>query len=681
MDVAFEDSVGYSGSIMIWIGRFFSLPLGIVLLALLIVTLVLLRVSNTFLDPRFYPRELKKAEIYEFALVDVLTSALDEARELPPGRFSSDIDENPLVTSGLSSERIIEAINRAVPPEYIQGLVEQSFDQFGRYLTGERDEFAFTLMAGEQVAIMVEEVKALLRDANAYELLFSQGMEPVIRDAVNFELPLGVDVSSGRLMEAVRSIVPPDWVRRQVEGALDEATPYFLGERDSFEIRIPLSDRVEVALEEVKSLLGEVDAYELLYTEVVEPAVLGNLGAMADLPFGVVVTQEEVLSALREVAPPEWVQEQVETLIDDASPYLTGKSDRFSTEISLVENKRLAGRVIADLVGARLNDIVGSLPACRTPAEVVAAMQEATGSLPSCIPADLSVTQLIDHSGIDVAGTVQQAVLGSVPNKIRFTDTQVRSALKQAGAGDNLGLVDEVRKILRDGWAYTDEDMKRDLARLDGNAVESLEKVRSFLSDGWTYTHLDLRKDLALQNTVPPSRNDLFFVPDTRTEQLDIVRNWLDWARTLKWLIYLPMILLLVVIGFLGGRGWSGRVIWSASFLLVSAGIIVIIAGPVYGSFSSAGFDEAREQAMVEIDAQANDDFLITSRLLANKGVDVGESIADDFASAIRNSAINLALISVAAILIAAYWNRITGVIIRYLPEQHEESDSSTEKT
>ena len=67
---------------------------------------------------------------------------------MPADRFSSDIDENPLVTSGLSSERIVEAINRAVQPEYVQGLVEQSFDQFGRYLTGERDEFVFTLMAG-----------------------------------------------------------------------------------------------------------------------------------------------------------------------------------------------------------------------------------------------------------------------------------------------------------------------------------------------------------------------------------------------------------------------------------------------------------------------------------------------------------------------------------------------------
>jgi hypothetical protein len=664
---------------MIWIGRLFSLVLGVVLFALLLVTLVLLRVSDTFLDPGFYPRELENADIYEFVLVDLLSTALDEARELPPEKFSDEIDENPLETSGLSSERIVEAINRAVPPEYVQGLVEQSFDQFGRYLTGERDEFTFTLMAGDQVAIMVDEVKALLREADAYELLFSQGVEPAIRDAVTLELPLGVDVSSGRLVESVRAIVPPDWVRDQVEGTLDEATPYFLGEKDRFEIRVQLSDRVEVALEEVKSILREVDAFELLYTEVVEPAVLTNLDASVDLPFGVEVTQEEILSALREVAPPEWVQEQVEILIDDASPYLTGKEDRFSTEISLVENKRLAGEVIAELVNSRLDAVIESLPKCQTRAEIAAALQGATGGLPSCVPSELSVSQLIDRSGIDVAGTVQKAVLGSIPNRIRFTDSQVLSALKQAGAGDNADLVDDVREILRDGWVYTDEDMKTDLAELDDEAVENLESIRAFLADGWTYTDIDFKEHLAKYDPIPLSGEDLFFVPDTPLEQLNIVRKWLDWARTFRWVIYVPMILLLVVVGFLGGRGWSGRVIWASSFLLVSAGIIVVIAGPVYSSLSSSGFDQAREEALKEIDKEADQDFLNTSRLVANKSIDVGESIANDFVSGIRNSAVNLALISLVAILIAVFWNAITDVIIRYWPEKDEEPDPTAE--
>ena len=110
--------MGYSSSTMIWIGRVVSIPLGVVFFVLLVLTLVLLRVNDTFLSPAFYPRQLAEADLYEFALNDLLTSALDEARELDPAEFSSqlsdEIDENPLITSGLSTERIVQAVNRAV---------------------------------------------------------------------------------------------------------------------------------------------------------------------------------------------------------------------------------------------------------------------------------------------------------------------------------------------------------------------------------------------------------------------------------------------------------------------------------------------------------------------------------------------------------------------------------------
>ena len=44
----------------------------------------------------------------------------------------------------------------------------------------------------------------------------------------------------------------------------------------------------------------------------------------------------------------------------------------------------------------------------------------------------------------------------------------------------------------------------------------------------------------------------------------------------------------------------------------------------------------------------------------------MGESIADGFASGIRNSAANLAVISLVAILIAVFWDAITDLIIRF---------------
>ncbi len=199
---------------MIWVGRIISIPLGVVFFVLLLVTLVLLQINATFLDPSFYPKELEKADIYRFALVDLLTSAIDEYREQEP---PEGLDENPLVTSGLSTEDIVSSVNRAIPPGWIQELVEQSFDEVGRYLTGERDQFAVTVKAGDQVVIVKDEVKALLRKADAYNLLYDQQVIPTVEDAVDQELPLGVELSADQVITAVRKVAPPDWVQEQVE--------------------------------------------------------------------------------------------------------------------------------------------------------------------------------------------------------------------------------------------------------------------------------------------------------------------------------------------------------------------------------------------------------------------------------------------------------------------------------
>ena len=290
---------------MIWIGRLLSIPLGLLLLVVLLFTLILLQVNGTFLDPNYYTEELAEANIYEFALNDLLTVALDEAREIDVEGFTLDaashvsLDENPLVTSGLTTEQIVASVNRAIPPDWVQGLVEQSFDQFGKYITGERDDFEFSFSAGEQAAILVDEIMSLLRQADAYNLVYDELVIPEIEEALvsrggslRQKLPLGVDVSDEALVAAVRRIAPADWVQKQVEGIIEEVKPYFLGRRDTFAVRLEIGDRVEIALDEIKSLLREVDAYDLLYLEVVEPRLVEFIGESVELLFGVEIRKD-----------------------------------------------------------------------------------------------------------------------------------------------------------------------------------------------------------------------------------------------------------------------------------------------------------------------------------------------------------------------------------------------------
>ena len=652
--IAYFREVRYIYAIMIWLGRLISIPVGVVFFVLLLLTLVLLQVSDRFLDPDYYPAELRKANIYEFVLVDLLTSALDEARELKGEDLLEGLDENPLATSGLSTQEIVSSINRAVPPEWVQGLVEQSFDQFGRYLTGERDEFQVTVRAGDQVVTMVDETKSLLRKADAYNLLFEREVIPRIEAAAHGELPLGVEISSERLLRAVRTTVPADWVRLQVEAVLDEVTPYLVGERDTFEINIQLSDRVDVALGQIKALLRESDAYELLYSEVVEPAVLDNLGAAVELPFGVTVIEEEVMSALRRVADPQWVQRQAEMVIDDASPYITGKVDTFASEVSLVDNKRQARLVIDKLVNTRLTEIIEGLPECKSLDDLRAALSGGTQGLPLCVPPNIPVGELLGRLDINIGEEVERFVLAPVPDRITFTDRQLRAALVQAGAGENLDLLDEAREILKEGWTYTQADLKTDLARRGDDHVETLDDIRAFLAEGWTYTEADFRENLAEQGGTGA------------IDGVDRVRDSLKASRIYRWVVYLPMLLLIVSIGFLGGRGWSGRVSYAASFLVVSTGLIFVAFGPGYGALAPSAFDEARDQALKKIDETHN--FADTAQLAVNEALDMVESVADGLASGIAISSLSLAVIGLIALGSAIFWSAIMGVVDRFLP-------------
>ena len=98
-------------------------PLPGTLLSLWALALIAVQANDSLLDPGYYKRELRKANIYEFALVDVATEGLNEARRLSVEDLPDRLDRNPLVTVDLSTTEIVSSINRALPPAWVQDQV------------------------------------------------------------------------------------------------------------------------------------------------------------------------------------------------------------------------------------------------------------------------------------------------------------------------------------------------------------------------------------------------------------------------------------------------------------------------------------------------------------------------------------------------------------------------------
>ena len=66
---------------MIWLGRLISVPVFFIFTILLLATLLMMQVNDTFLNPEYYPNQLREADFYNFVLNDLLIVAIDEERE------------------------------------------------------------------------------------------------------------------------------------------------------------------------------------------------------------------------------------------------------------------------------------------------------------------------------------------------------------------------------------------------------------------------------------------------------------------------------------------------------------------------------------------------------------------------------------------------------------------------
>ena len=612
---------------MLWARRALSLATGAVFFVVLLLALIIVRTGDSFLDPEFYISQLDKNDIYEFVLADLAAAALDDRRAVEEAMTGDDIEDTPLVTSGITTDRIVSSINRAIPPDWLQGAVEHNLHELGSYVIGRSDEFTLVLRTDERADAVLAELRVLLDDSEAYEFLYERVVFPPIE--------------GDRVGSALRATLSPRWARLQMQSILDEVSPYLKKETDEFTVHIEVSDRVEIAAAELKELLGEDLAYDLVYDNVIAPEVSQLLGhTIEGLPFGVVLSSDEVVAVLREVTPTSWVSAQAERLIDEATPYVAGQVDGFKLEVSLVDSKRRAHRVLTRLVERRMQKEVDRLPTCQMTEQGGSELGSVPRHLPTCIPPDIGSERFLNKLGISPGAEVTLSVLDPIPDTLSYTHTHLRSALEEDWASENIARLDEVRSVLKDGWTYTQEDLRADLTA-EGNesAYEALQDVRSLLADGWTYTLADFTEYV--------SENDGAIA----MADIDRGRSTLSTIRTYGWLLYLVAFLLLACIGFLGGRGWPGRVQWGAASLIVCAGLIAVLFGLVYPTMTSIPMEDARRSIMEEIDS--TNDYAETARLAVGKGFDVIESMTDEFTRGVVTSSLLLVVAGVVVLAVA----------------------------
>ena len=635
----------------VWVRWIVVVLLNVALLPLLLCVLALLRLNGTFLKPEFYVDQIERADVYRFLMVDVLSSIVDEWNEIWHEMFPGTFEEDALASYGLTTAQVVGAVNRALPPEKLEEMVAPSVLQVAEFVVGERDDVELIIPIGDHAPAIIEEMERLFAETGVYAMLVERELTPRVREAAIQALTSNPDASgwmsylfdtpedaADRIAQASSRVASPGWVQEQTESAFDEVVPYLVGDADGFSIRVlPDGEQVDAAVNEVSSILREADAYDLLYTEVVEPAGPGSRETVIRLPHGVEITWGEVVDILRQVAPPSWVQEQTERLIADVGPYLAGRSDEFLSTISLVDNKREAEGVLAELVGAKITEAVLDLPACGARGNTPANEMGLGRGVPSCIPAGVSAGNIVERLWPEAAESIRPLLLDPIPDKMTFTELDLRTGAVQVGGREALDLLDDARVLLIEGWTYGSADLRADL----GESVDVLHGTRALLSEGYIYTH---RYGSGAESG------------DSIGELMDAGHGQSTAIRQYGWIAYVGIGLSIAAIFLLGGRTWQGKLMWVSLSVLVASAAALMVSWPLYEAFFE--FD-ARDDIAAQLGPDS--DFQGTYLLIADKITAVVEQSVDEFVGWIRWWSGVLVAVASAVFLGALLWRRFRG--------------------
>ena len=614
---------------MIWVRRIVALPFIIMAFVTFQVGVLAQQTASNLINPSFYLETLAESNIYQFLLTDLPRTALKDVRKA---------NSNPIIEqSGLSDEIIITSINEIIPPEWLQSNFESTVKGVGDYVTGRSDEFTISIPVDERVQAASNQITFILNESDLYKLVMENQVRPVVSEASKSELPFDVSVNEDQLMASIQKIISKAWLTGQIDSVLGEVVPYAVGAEDTFAVIVTVDDRVEVAVAEVKVLLAEANAYEALFEGSIAPNISSSIGNSAKLPYGVEITDEEISAIIKETAPPSWMQKITESVLDNATPYLVGRTDEFSISINIEPNKEEAVSDLMALAEQKLNGKLDSLPDCDAD-EVTNILNNPIGGLPSCYPADPALKRQMQSYTkayiTTVISSVRPQIINTIPNLIEFDQDSLRKVVPPKA----LDSFDQGRDLMREGYTFRETDLESLIKQGAGdNSWDQVTTVRNSLSKGIQYSDQDFR--VHIESITADGGQTL--------SMLDQLRGILKLVHMFNLAVYIPTILIAAIVGFLGGRGWNQRLIWAAIAMLIASFLVYVIWGPIYSSVAEPVIHVQIDQIASQTSGQIAPQFLATESLVLQQVTSIGKIAISKFVAGISSTALITSIISV----------------------------------
>lgn len=586
---------------MMSLRRILAVLLAVIFITGLMPALVLSRLNDTLGSPGFYARQLRQADVYNFIHDGILPAAIDQAGAGP--------------NIAWAKPQILGVARETVPPDWLQAQTEKVLFEVVPYVTGDTDAFKVNIPLKDRVIAAAASVKSTLRQGNTMDIVYDLAIKSAVSPAVtSTDMPL---LSPAVIQDMLHQVFPPDWVRQQIDAAIDVTLPYFMMDQEHFSLRINLADRLDALQPIMIDRLRKPEAYDYLTGQVFSEAL--KQASQTPLPLGITLSGDEITSLMKQAFPLEWYQARVPELVGQVFAYLRGTKPALELDISIADRKPVISQAAAGLIDRKLEAWYNSLPVAPITQIPDLLRSLASGNLPAARPPLVTYAMLkaaLSAANVDLTAMVTSGLNAVIPDRFGFADAGTTAALSP------------LRDFIQKGYVYTDQDLTRQLGA--GGSLLS-HALRQTIATGFTFTEGDLR------NLVGPGRLDT----------LDGVRANIGTARRLRWLAWAILAMVLVAIGALAGRRWATGLYAAGGALAGAAIVALIVFGPVFSAAVQSRVTAGLAQMAGHPDK--------LNALVATKMSAIAQSSLDAFIGGLRGQSVIILVVALLVIGIGVF--------------------------
>ena len=532
-----------STPLLIWVRRLAAIVVGMFFVPAVIVAIVFSGARSDVIDPDFWIERLQEADFYTFVHDPFVPYLLDEAFD--------ETDEPRLRALEAFEDDIAEAVRVGIPPRDIQQVVEDAIYSMWPYLIGESESFEINIALSARTRLALETLAESVRsgDDAAYEtlvMLMTEQFEEELSD-----LPIVADVSPEDMEAYVRRIAPKEWLFEQAADVIGESALYVIGDIDTLDIIVPVGERDEAIDFVIADLLNDPDLVAVVAEQSLARVLADNLPAepikMAGLPP---LTAESLAVVILMSMSPAEMAETTSIVVGDFADYATNQSDTLGgpdAPIVLAASGDAVSASLAQQANVALAAQFSAIPVCGSsnvppPTRPLTAGDEI---LPPCVAPGLTYEAYKTAIGLDLEQLARDNVGPLIPLSFAANEDVIRTEMDP----EILERIDEMRGWMADGYTVAVDKI------LTSGGPDDIDILREMIRDGISFTEADF---------------DDAFEGESGMESLRLT-VWL--SDTGQFLLWLPATLLLLIMAFVGGRGWGGRLTWASVALAIGAAL------------------------------------------------------------------------------------------------------------